>query len=328
MRVGVVGINFKSSDLSLRELLAKAFERCFARAGHLNAVLLMTCNRTELYFSGEDLPEMHSEILAQLRRVVSVPFEHKLYSYFGGECFTHLAKVVSGFDSAILGETEIQRQVKLAYSTACLRTALPSCLHFMFQKCLKIGKWVRTTMPMTDAQAGLETLIFQLIRLLLPENASPSLLFIGNSEINRKILSYIRSKGIDKITLCTRALHNANELGVHTVSWEELPHWHSYEIVISGTIQHQDYLLSSQTLPEEPQNRLIFDLSVPRNVDPLLKRHPKIHLYNIEELSWLIDHKRRISHTEIQQVEACIRHEAEKQLFLFQNKEKKVCANF
>lgn len=328
MRVGVVGISFKSSELSLRELLAKAFERCFAGEEHWNTVLLMTCNRTELYFSGEDLPEMHSEILTRLRKVVSAPFEHKLYSYFGGECFTHLATVASGFDSAILAETEIQRQVKFAYTSACLRSVLPSCLHFMFQKCLKIGKWVRTTMPMTDSQAGLEKLIFQLSRLLLPEKGSPSVLFIGNSEINRKILSYVRSKGMEKITLCTRALHNAKELGVRTVSWEELPRWHSYDIVISGTIQHQDYLLSSKMLPQEPQNRLIFDLSVPRNVDPLLQRHPNIQLYNIEELSQLIDNKRRISHTEIQHVETCIRQQVEKQLFLFQNKERKACANF
>ena len=102
--------------------------------------MLSTCHRTEIYFSALNLAEAHSEILQVLRREIALAFEHELYSYFGFDCFLHLGYVVSGLDSVIIAESEIQRQVKVAYEEVQWYYPLPSCLHFLFQKSLKIGK--------------------------------------------------------------------------------------------------------------------------------------------------------------------------------------------
>ncbi len=103
LRVGVIGINYKTADLSLRETFARISERISGeRALFLNhpTVLLSTCNRTEIYFSGEDLAEVHSDLLSFFRPYLNEPFEHLLYAYFGIDCFSHLSRVTSGLDSA------------------------------------------------------------------------------------------------------------------------------------------------------------------------------------------------------------------------------------
>ena len=89
MRVGIVGINHKLADLKLREHLAKTCQRRFgsgcALHGDHSFVLLSTCNRTEVYFSSDDLPATHTYLLNILRNDVSEEFNQKLYSYFGYE---------------------------------------------------------------------------------------------------------------------------------------------------------------------------------------------------------------------------------------------------
>src|SRR5262245_52879886 len=103
MRFGVVGINHKLADLKLREKLAKACQNRFLSSsfhGDHHFVLLSTCNRTEFYFSSDDLAETHSYLLRILRQDVEDDFDQKLYTYFGTDCFLHLTRVTSGLDSA------------------------------------------------------------------------------------------------------------------------------------------------------------------------------------------------------------------------------------
>lgn len=322
MHIGVVGVNFKSSELFLREMLAKAFKRCFEAEIGFPCVLLSTCNRSELYFSSEDLANVHTNILAILRKEIDIPFEHVLYSYFGGECFAHLAAVTCGLDSAILAETEIQRQVKHSYALASASNTLPSSLHFLFQKCLKIGKAVRTAMPIKSGQESLEKILFQLSVLFVKEIKDVAILFIGNSEINRKILSFFKVKGISRITLCTRSPQKAIDLGIKIIDWSELSCWQEHEIVICGTNQ-EEYLISNSNVLQKGKSKLIFDLSVPRNIDPQLSRHPQIHLFNIEELSSMVDKRRRLPFSEIQKIDLNIREEVKRQIKIFYQKQQK-----
>ena len=118
MRVGLIGMNYKLFDLEIREHFAKEAERLLERNLGFPLVLLSTCNRTEIYYSAEDLSEGHSAILSELKSGIGEFSDDNLYSYFGEQCFGHLAKVASGLDSVILGEAEIQRQVKEAYEKA------------------------------------------------------------------------------------------------------------------------------------------------------------------------------------------------------------------
>jgi len=202
MRVGVLGLNHKTADLALREMFARA-ARTLARERALffphPTVLLSTCNRTEIYFSASDLSEAHSDVLAHLRRHLDVPFEHRLYTYFGIDCFIHLARVTAGLDSAIAAESEIQRQVKVAYMSATEFLQLPSCMHYVFQKALRVGKQIRTQfsfhgMPNLCQAVGHMT------------GKARHVLLVGNSEINRQMAKYFSRRGVEQISLVTRTM--------------------------------------------------------------------------------------------------------------------------
>lgn len=335
MRVGVLGLNHKSSDLHLRELFAKACRRRLSpdsqEAAQHACVLLSTCNRTEIYFGSSDLAETHSALLQLLREELCVPFEHKLYSYFGGDCFTHLALVTAGLDSVVLAETEIQRQVKLAYENTTLSYVLPGNMHFMFQKALKTGKWARTSFPLNHGHATLEGTILQLGDLFFQKDRGKRVLFIGNSEINRKILTFFKKKGVEKITLCTRSKISAKEFAkeqnIALVDWSELPFWWSYDLVVCGTTQ-QDFLLYPEQMPQrgEIATKLLFDLAVPRNVDPRLSRHPELSLFNIEKLSQLIRKKQEAYAEQLKRSEESIRESVHRQIEIFHSKTVHSCA--
>lgn len=268
MFIGVLGINFKTADLHVREAVARAAltlsgERALFFPHPI--VVLSTCNRTEIYFSGDDLAKAHSDLLAHLRAQIGEPFEHRLYSYFGIDCFAHLCSVAAGLDSAMIAETEIQRQVKMAYAAAA---HLPSCLHYAFQKALKVGKYVRNQL----GARGLPTLYGTLWRLA--EWQGKRILLVGYSEINRGLISFLMHKEVKDISLCTRS-HIQLE-GVRVCNREELNHWQNYDVIVCASSAN-GYLITGQS----PRRHTIFDLSVPRNVDPTVGAA----LYNIDQLA-------------------------------------------
>ncbi len=294
LKIGVIGLNHKTAGLALREAMAKGA----AALGGDKAiffphpiVLLSTCNRTEIYFGGDDLTAAHSDLLNTLRRQIPDAFEHCLYSYFGIDCFEHLGRVTAGLDSAIVAETEIQRQVKIAYAKATEFCSLPSCMHYVFQKSLKIGKFIRNRLEMDLEIPPL----FQAIWALSEDLYTKRILLIGHSEINRKIARALFQKGLHNIALATQNPSAVSLPGVSPCSRDELERWHDYDVIICASFSDR-YLLSGTA----SSNQIIFDLSVPRNVDPTMQGGK---LYNIEEVNQWIEQRRAL---QIDKVTECL----------------------
>lgn len=277
--IGTLGINHKTANLALREAIARAAEHLRGEKAIFfgyPTVLLSTCNRTEIYFSGEDLAEIHSELLALLRSHLKVPFEHRLYSYFGVDCFAHLCRVTAGIDSAIFAETEIQRQVKLAYGNS---KYLSKCLHYAFQKALKVGKNVRSKMHLQKNPTLYNTL-WQFANW-----KEKRVLLVGYSEINRGLLSYLEHKGVKDLTLCTREPKRIQHPSVRITSREVLKHWQRFDLIVCAS-KSDGYLIRGKG----SSKHIIFDLSVPRGVDP----KTEARVINIEELNHRIQQKRSV----------------------------------
>lgn len=314
MRVGVVGINHKLADLKLREKLAKACQKWFGAAysvPHLHHfVVLSTCNRTEVYFSSDDLADTHTYILSILRQGVEEDFDHKLYSYFGIDCFTHLARVTSGLDSAIVAETEIQGQVKSTYEATTEFKSLPKELHFLFQKSLGIAKKVRSELNLGRGMPNLEQAIFNTGKHFFQDFENVKILFVGASEINLKILSHFKMRQLPSITICNRTHDQALEVAklhnTHILNWEALSNWHLYEWIIFGT-KSPDYLITSKDIPQGLlDKKLMMDLCVPRNVEPKLTSHPAITLLNIDQINRLVTIRNRRMDQSLSQAEEMI----------------------
>lgn len=330
MRVGVVGINHKLADLKLREKLAKTCQRRFGPSESTHAVhnfvLLSTCNRTEVYFSSEDLANSHSHLLSILRYDVDEDFDQKLYSYFGHDCFIHLCRVTAGLDSAIIAETEIQGQVKAAYEAVLEFHRLPFDLHYLFQKSLTIGKKIRSNLPLKPGLPDIEHAIFSTGTDLFKNIKDTKVLFIGASEINEKILGYLRNKKMENITLCNRSLENAQNLAekfqINIMGWEKFPLWHQYEWIIFGTKAPDHLIKSNDILNMHISPKLIIDLSVPRNVEPKVGNHPNITLLNIDQLNRTLKIRKKHMNKSLTKAEELVADSTAQYIRLFNEKEK------
>jgi glutamyl-tRNA reductase len=330
MRIGILGINHKSAGLDVRELFAKAcYHRLHSESEMVAAyscTCLFTCHRTEVYFSAEDLAVAHSELLHVLREEITSPFEHYLYAYFGFDCFLHLACVTAGLDSAIIGESDIQRQVKLAYGQTCLYASLPSCMHYLFQKCLKLGKYARSHLALSAGQMTVPRMVYETSSYVFHAK-SIRILCIGNSEINRQVIAYFRRRGPHEIALCTRSLHSAQPFALkHAVDllpWDEREAWTGYDMLICGTnaasfvVEWEEHIA---------QTRLIFDLGVPRNVDPQLSKHPQVVLCNMDELGHLLERRQKTEGANIRTVENALQEKVRIYMALFHEK-RAVCVS-
>ena len=292
MQIGVVGINHKLAHVELREAIAKACTRRFGLGNPLlgaTFVLLSTCNRCELYFHAESPTYSHEQILSILKEEVNAHFDQKLYTFFGYDCFLHLARVTSGLDSAIIAETEIQGQVKTAYETATTLRSLPKDLHFLFQKSLKIAKDVRREHLLSCHLPNLEHALFWQAREYF-EEPLPAPLFIGTSDINLKIARFLKQKGVQNLHFCNRtdssSARVARELSGKSVSWKELKScWQEFDFIISATKCPHHII---EEAPEHTRKTLLIDLAVPRNINPNLSS-PTCKVCNIDDLNQLLE---------------------------------------
>lgn len=303
MRVGVIGINFKTADLPLREAIARGADRLAGKKGIFfshSIVLLSTCNRTEIYFSASDLAEGHCDLLSFLRAHVRIPFEQHLYSYFGIDCFIHLCRVTAGLDSAILAETEIQRQVKVAYAESCAVRVLPNYLHYLFQKALKIAKGVRTHFSLEQGAPTFFNMLWKLGEQKFGKSLKDrSILLVGYSQLHRNFALFLAQMGATRWVFCTRYPEKAM---AKAVGREELERWREYDWISCAT-RSDSFLVAG----ESDKSHLIFDLSMPRTVNPAVSSSREVTLWNIEEIT---REKKHIQNSDLERCEAFIRENA------------------
>lgn len=325
MRIGNIGLNHKLAGLELRENLARICQKWFGphqfSSDEHAFVLLSTCNRTEVYFSSYDLPFTHGHLLNVLRQEIREDFDQKLYSYFSFDCFYHLTRVTAGLDSAILAETEVQGQVKTAYENALLCQKLPSELHFLFQKAMKIAKQVRNEIPMGRGVPDLEDAIFQL-GLQEFKGTPPKILFIGASSINEKILKLLKAKNFNSITLCNRSIESSRKLEqeyqIQGLPWNQLNTWNQYDWIICAT-KAPDYLLTSNHVSFG--KKLLIDLSVPRNIEPQIGNRKEHILLNIDQINEMLKTRRKQLNSQLEEAELLISQTVHTQIHTYQEKQ-------
>jgi glutamyl-tRNA reductase len=315
VQIGVLGINFKLANVEDRENVAKTFARRFGPFNLLHPpgdtfVPLCTCNRSEIYFSSQDLASTHSYLINLLRRDMPFDFDQKLYSYFEGDCFWHLARVTTGLDSARRLETEIQGQVKDAYEKSSAYQALTRDLHFLFQKSLKIGKRVRSQINQSRTVPDIDEPAVDILREVFSDLNQISVLFVGASEINCKIIRCFKKSSIQNISLCNRmperALLLALREGIRFVDWSQLEEWYRYDVVVLAT-KSSEYLITEAMKRNVSSHKVFIDVSVPRNVDPELAQDPLIKLVNIDQLDRMISYAKELASTEVHAIESLVR---------------------
>jgi glutamyl-tRNA reductase len=299
-----LGASHKTASLDLRERLAlpegrasRALEELVSQDAIHEAVALFTCNRTELYLVAADAVAAESAALSILSRQSGIrPTEllGSIYSLRGQESVRHLFAVASGLDSMIVGEAEIQGQVKRAYELALVAGVTGPVSNRLFRDALAAGKRARSETGIGRAQISVSSVAVSLAAEFLGGDlVSRRVLVIGAGENAELAARALRDRGVKTVFIANRrydrALGLAQRFDGEAVSFEELPdELEQADIVVSSTgAPHQ--ILGREELEVVAARRpgrplALIDLAVPRDIDPEIADCPGIALFDMDDL--------------------------------------------
>ena len=327
-----IGISHKTAPVEIRERLALPearalqFTRDLRGAAEVHeAVAISTCNRTELYLVVGDPLEAESTVLAMLARQAGIrPTElaAAIYAHRNCDAARHLYRVVSGLDSMIVGEAQIQGQVKRAYETALhLQTSGPLTNH-LFSAALSTGKRVRTETGIGELQLSLPSVAVALAREQLGTIDGRRVVIVGTGETSELTARALADSGAHAVFVASRrrdrAVSLAQRYGGSSVSFDELPEaLLSADIVVAATASPH-LLLEERELAEVVAHRegrplLLIDLAVPRDIDAACGRLDGVALRDIDDLEAVATRNRQVRQAEARRAEGII--EAEIQRF-------------
>jgi len=298
-----LGASHKTASLELRERIALPTGRAARVLAELTehdaiheAVALFTCNRTELYLVTADPVEAENAALAILSRQAGLrPTEliGSLYSLRGRETVEHLFAVTGGLDSMIVGEAEIQGQVKRAYEMALVEGVSGPVSNRLFRDALAAGKRVRSETGISRTNVSVSTVAVQLAAQFLGDLSDRRVLVIGAGENAELTARALRDRGVDTMFVANRrydrALGLAQRFGGRAVTFDDMPReLEAADIVVTSTgAPHQ--IVGREELEFVAASRMgrplvLIDLAVPRDIEPSVRDCPGIALYDMDDL--------------------------------------------
>jgi glutamyl-tRNA reductase len=323
-----IGVSHKTAPVEVRERLALPEARAaeFLRdlrggAEVHEAVAISTCNRTEIYLVAGDPVEAESAALAMLAKQAGIRptgLASAIYSHRNCDAARHLYRVTAGLESMIVGEAEIQGQVKRAYEAALAKeTAGPLTSH-LFRAALATGKRVRTETAIGERQMSLPAVAVTLARELLGELQGLDVVIVGTGETSELTARALADRGCRAVFVANRrrdrAISLARRYGGSSVSFDELPQaLQGADIVLAATASPH-LLLEARELAEVMNARpgrpmLLIDLAVPRDIDAACAGIGGVSLYDIDDLQAVITRNRKVRQTEARKAEGIIEEE-------------------
>ncbi|HET9102317.1 MAG TPA: glutamyl-tRNA reductase [Solirubrobacteraceae bacterium] len=323
-----IGTSYRTAPVEVRERLAITETRAPQFLRELRgetevheAVAISTCNRTELYMVVGDPVEAESTVLAMLARQAETrPTElaTAIYAHRNCDAARHLYRVVSGLESMILGEAEIQGQVKRAYEAALgLETAGPLTNH-LFRAALATGKRVRTETAIGERQLSLPGVAVAMAREQLGPLAGREVVIIGTGETAELTARALADSGTNNVYVANRrrerAMSLARRYGGRTLPLDEVPEvLLTAEIVVAATASPH-LLLEVRELADVMQARggrelLLIDLAVPRDIDAAAAELGGVTLRDIDDLRSVAERNRRVRQGEARNAEGIIEQE-------------------
>jgi len=306
MKVLMVGCSHKEASIAVRERLAfspeqvvEALQRHRELFPQREAVLLSTCNRTELYLasdSPDDLltSEQAIHFLASCRGLDPAMVASELMERVDEAAIVHLFTVASSLDSMVVGEAQILSQVKQAYETAAdVQESMP-LLHSMFQRAIRVAKRIAAETRIHERRVSVPSVaVSELATQIFERFDDKSILVIGAGEMADETLTYLRAQGASNIRLINRTRERAEALAskfnatVHP--WEELlDRLAEADMVVSTTgatrpiVTVEDY----RAVERRREQRILFvlDLAIPRDFDPAIGDSLNVFLYSVDDL--------------------------------------------
>jgi glutamyl-tRNA reductase len=335
MKVCVIGLNYKSASIEIREQLTFSREEIksalcnwFDYFSSSEVVLLSTCNRTEIYIANndDDLPEVDQVIDYLLKQKSSSKSTSQNISTFlphiffsdGLSAVEHLFSVASSLDSMLLGEVQIASQVKSAYQIALESGTVGAIMNRLFQTALKTTKQVTNETELHKRRISLPSIAVMDFALQVFERLDDKkILVLGAGEMGRETLQYLCAYGAKDITISNRSIDRAErlaiEFGGRVADWSNrFDLMVDADLIVGATGSAECIVALSDFKRVELRrgNRVIFilDLAVPRDFDPLIGGLNNVYLYSIDDLQEACNKNRAERDREVPKAKQIVKH--------------------
>lgn len=324
--IGLIGLNHTTAPVEIREQFVLEEEESVRFIRDVRetlsveeAVVLSTCNRTEIYFqtkvpSLDTLFEKFVEKLKSLKEINGNIRDH-FYMHRDSHAVRHLLSVAAGLNSMVLGENQVLGQVKDAYRISSTRGLTGTVLNRLFHKAFEAGKRTRAETALNEGASSISYAAVELaVRIFGKIDDSPVLL-IGAGETGELVLQSLVHRGCDSIFVTNRTFQRAREVAekhcAEPCDYEQLNGYLEYcNIVLVSTGSKVPIITKEMMSPvvEKRNGRPLFliDLSVPRNVEGGVKELEEVFLYNIDDLEEVVGKNYEKRQSEIEKAEEII----------------------
>ncbi|HEU4495255.1 MAG TPA: glutamyl-tRNA reductase [Rubrobacteraceae bacterium] len=306
MLIAVAGMSHRSAPVEVRERVAfppcagRGFLRRLGEEGVAEeAVLLSTCNRTEVYavVEEENARSRILDLLAEDRGVERVSLEEDTYWLTDADAVSHLYRVASSLDSMVVGEGQILGQVRDAYRAATEEQRTGVVLNRLFHTSLRVGKQVRAETGIGDSSLSVPHVAVKLAEGVFGTLEGRTALVLGAGDMSELLIKHLRARNVGEVRIANRtperALALAERVGGRAVSFGALSEaLAEVDVVVSSTgagawVVRSEPVAAALARREEPL--FFIDIAVPRDVDPVVQTLQRAFVYDIDDLQAVVE---------------------------------------
>ncbi len=325
MSLLVVGLNHRTAPVEVRERiffdaerLPRALAMLAAQPGVREALILSTCNRTELYcvVGGDPAP-----LTSWLAGEAGLPLTDCLYRLEEGAAVRHVFGVASGLDSMILGEPQILGQLKDAYRAAARAGTAGPLLNRLLQRTFAVAKQVRTETTIGANAVSVASAGIRLARRIFADFDRHTALLVGAGEMIELAARHLHAQRIGRLVIANRSLARAERiatgLNASAVLLDEIDaHLSLADILISSTARPgcviTEAAVRAALVARRHRPMFMLDLAVPRDIEPSVGALEDVYLYTIDDLREVVDLNLKARQEEAAQARRIIEQNAER----------------
>jgi glutamyl-tRNA reductase len=290
----VAGVSHRGAPLALRERIELAPPRAAELTAELTArqaideaVVLSTCNRSEVYVVAGDPQAAAADAADSLTRLAGVELGNALRWRHGSEAARHLFRVTAGLESMVIGEVEVQGQVRRAYELALSHGTSGPISNRLFQDALRTGKRVRTETGISRSAASVASVAVDLARRALGGLAGRRALVVGAGKHGELTARTLAEQGAGTVFVASRAHERADSLaqrfGGEAVNFDDLPRQLARADLVLTCTACPHRILMAEDLAGAGR-LVVIDTAVPRDVDPAARELPNVELYDLDDI--------------------------------------------
>ncbi len=331
MNILIVGLSHKTAPIEIREKLSfpvqiieDALKSLLSSYDVNEGVILSTCNRVEVIAAGSDLDKGIWGVKRFLSEFHGIPveeLEEHFYVHTSEDAIKHLFRVSSGLDSMVLGEPQILGQTKDAYSYSLQYNSAGTIINKLFHKTFSVAKRIRTETNIGSSAVSISFAAVELAKKIFGGLDGKSVMLVGAGEMAELAAKHLISNGVREIMVANRTYERAVDMargfrGTPIMFREFTLYLKDVDIVITSTAAPKFIIRPEQIgkVIKERKNKPMFliDISVPRNIDPLVNNIDNVYVYDIDDLSGVVAANLKERAKEAQEAEKIIDEEIEK----------------